>query len=75
MSVVDTTNGTAAKHHIVLRKGSSLVREDICNLAKVLIDVKSTTLEGRVCGLMVHTDVPVNEVDLSKLNNLHGNVQ
>ena len=75
MSVVDSSNGTAAEYHLVLCEGSSLVREDVHNLAEVLVDSESSALEGPVCMLVVHADVPVDEVDLSQLNNLDGHVQ
>lgn len=46
MCVALSSDGAAAKDHLVLRESASLVREDIVDLAQVLVDVQRTTSEG-----------------------------
>ena len=60
---------------MVLRQCACLVGEDILNLAEVLADVESSTLERRVRGGVVHVPIPVDEVDLDEFDYLNGNVQ
>ena len=45
------------------------------DLPKILADVQSPTLEGEVVSGIVHFLVPVNEVDLYKLDYLHSYIE
>lgn len=45
------------------------------DLSQVLCNVEGTTLEGFVSGSIVHLPVPVEEVHLSQLDYLHGDIE
>ena len=59
------------KGHDVLREGPRLVREDVMDLPKLLIQRGGSRLCGRVLLRIVHLQVPVDEVTLAKTNHLH----
>ena len=44
-------------------------------MTQVFSDVESTTLKGSVCSLIVHVEVPVEEVHLNKLHYLNGDIK
>ena len=75
VGVVSPSGRAATEHHLILCEGTRLVREHILDLAQVLIDVESTTLERPVTRFIVHLHVPVDEVNLSKLDYLYSHVE
>ena len=75
MWVVPAPNRAAAEHHLILGQSPSLIREDILDLAQVFSDVESTALKGPVTSLVVHVQVPVEEVDLYELDYLNGDIE
>ena len=75
VGVVSPSDRAATEHHLILCEGTRLVREHVLDLAQVLIDVESTTLERPVTRFIVHLHVPVDEVDLSKLDYLYSHVE
>ncbi len=75
VSIVPPSNGAATKHHLVLRQRSRLIREDVLDLSEILVDIEGTALEGSIRGSIVHLPVPVDEVDLNELDDLHGYVE
>ena len=41
-----SSDGAAAEDHLILGESAGLVREDVVDLAQVLVDVQGTTPEG-----------------------------
>lgn len=71
MGVLHPCHSAAAKYHLVLRQRACLVREDVLHLAKILSDIKSSALQVRVCLLVIHIHVLMDEVHLADLDNLN----
>lgn len=59
------------KSHDVLRECPCLIREDVMDLPKLLIQRGGSRLGGRVLLRIVHLQVPVYEVTLSQTDHLH----
>lgn len=70
MGVLHPCHSAAAKHHLVLRQGACLVREDVLHLAEILCDIKSSALQVRVCLFVVQIHVLMDEVHLADLDDL-----
>ena len=73
--IVYPTDGATPKDHLVLCQCASLVSEDIGYLTEVLVNIEGSTLKGPISGCIVHFLVPVKEVHLYELYNLHGDVK
>lgn len=71
MGILHSCHGAAAKHHFVLCKRARLVREDVLHLAKIFSDIKSSALQVRVCLLVIHLHVLMDEVYLTDLDDLN----
>lgn len=75
MRVLHSSHGATPKHHLVLGQRASFVRKNVLHLAKVLGDVQSSTLQVRVCFLIIKIHVLVYEVHLTDFDNLNGHKQ
>lgn len=75
MAVVKPCYAAPPKHHLILSKGSRLIRKEVLNLPKVLSDVQSSALDGRIHFLIVEVYVALDEIDLPKLHNLDGHIE
>ena len=73
--IVPAAHGAAAEHHLVLCQSPGLVGEDVLDLAQVLSDVEGPGQERSVGWLVVHVQVPVEEIDLDDLDYLDGHVE
>ena len=73
--IVPAAHRAAAEHHLVLCQSPGLVGEDVLDLAQVLGDVESPGQERSVGWLVVHVQVPVEEIDLDDLDYLDGYVE
>lgn len=59
------------KGHDVLRECPCLIRENVMDLPKLLIQRGGSRLGGRVLLRVVHQQVPVYEVTLSETDDFH----
>lgn len=75
MAVVKPCYTAPPKHHLILGESSCLIGKEVLNLPKVLSDVQSSALNGRVHLLIVELYITLDEIDLSQLHDFDGHVE
>lgn len=75
MAVVKSGYTTPSKNHLIFSEGSCLIREEILDLPKILSDVQSSALNGRIHFLIVEIYITLNKIDLSQLHDFNGHVE
>lgn len=75
MAVVKSCNTTPSKNHLIFSEGSCLIREEILDLPKILGDVQSSALNGRIHFLIVEVYITLNKIDLSQFHDFNGHVE
>lgn len=75
MAVVKSSYTTPSKNHLIFSEGSCLIREEILDLPKILSDVQSSALNGRIHFLIVEIYITLNKIDLSQLHDFNGHVE
>ena len=62
------------EYHLVLGECARLVGEQVLDLAEVFVDLRVVRLGGYVHSLVVHLDVPLEELRAQKALRLDGNI-
>lgn len=75
MAVVKSSYTTPSKNHLIFSEGSCLIREEILDLPKILSDVQSSALNGRIHFLIIEIYITLNKIDLSQLHDFNGHVE
>lgn len=75
MRILHARDAAAAEHHLVLCERAGLVGEDILDLAQILCDVQCPALDSGGQAPTVEVNVILDEVYLSQLDDLDGNVE
>lgn len=57
VTVLVAHDGATPEHHLILRQGPRLIREDILDLAQVLCDVEGSALNGPICFFIAQVKV------------------
>ena len=74
-SVWEFAYGLLSVLHQVASQSSSLVREYVIHLAKLLVQVRSLHFGCQVLGLIVNLNIPLDELSLDKLHNFKRHYQ
>ncbi len=71
LTVVASFNGALLEGHDVLRERAGFIREDVLDLAQLLVQRGGSGFGRRVFISVVHLQIPVNELTLTQADHLH----
>ena len=73
-SVDFSLDGTFVKGHDILRQSPRFIRENVLDLAQLLIESRVTSFGGSVRFWVVHFDVPSDEKAQGQTNDFHAEI-